>query len=385
MNSDYNPQSYQADESAPTPLRGTYAGTQGASAPPSLPPKRSSFMSGCLTAMLGFFAFFCLLVLLIFMLGKGCVKLVGELAESGSGFPGTFSESEERVSKRYVERISAASNQEIALIEVKGVIVFDNVQRYASARRIGRELRAARKDAAVKAIILDMDSPGGEVVASDEIRHQVLACREAGKPVLVCMRSLGASGGYFIASAADWIVANRLTFTGSIGVIISSYQIQGLLEKIGVQPEVYRSGDMKDMLNPSRPRSAAEREYVQGMVQSSFREFCQVVAEGRSAYEDADAVAQARFADGRILSGQDALQLGLVDQLGYFEDALLKARELAEAPEASLVRFSSTPSFMDFIFSMQQRMPLSLQSLMPQNHFSPEPGKLYYISPELCY
>lgn len=346
--------------------------------------KKSSFIGGCLTAFLLMFGMLILLVVLLMMLGKGCMSSLQTLAEKGPAFGSTMSGSEDRISKKQVLPAEPGETREIAVIDVKGIILYENNFNNASARRISAELRAAREDSSVVAILLDMDTPGGEVVASDEILHQVKACRAAGKPVVTCMRSLAASGGYFIASGCDWIVANRMTFTGSIGVIISSYRIQELLQKIGVQPEVYRSGSMKDMLSPTREHSEQEKTYVQNMVQSTFREFCQVVADGREAFQDADAVASSAFGDGRVLSGSDAFELGLVDQLGYFEDAVDKARELAQAPGAAVIRFSFAPSFMDFIFSMKAPAALRIEGVLPARNFSPEPGKVYFLAPETC-
>ena len=351
------------------------------------PPERKrgfSFLGGCLTAFLLMFGALALLLALLFSLGKGCVSTFETFAEKGGSFGSSLNISEDRINKKQVLPPEFGEKREIAVISIKGIILFENNFNNASARRIAAELSAASKDDNVVAILLDMDTPGGEVVASDEILHQVKACRAAGKPVVTCMRSMGASGGYFIASGSDWIIANRMTFTGSIGVIISSYRVQELLRKVGVEAEVYRSGSMKDMLSPTREHSEQEKLYVQNMVQNTYREFCQVVADGRPAFQDADAVAAAPFGDGRVLSGYDALQMGLVDQLGYFEDAIDKAKELAEAPGAAIIRFSSTPSFMDMLLSMKAPAALKLQGLLPTRNFTPEPGKFYFLAAENC-
>jgi len=353
------------------------------------PPPRSSgktpaFIGGCLTAFLLMGGMLILPMLLVVTLGKGCMSSFQTLAEKRTTFGSAMSMDEDRISKKKVLPSEHGESREIAVIDIKGFILYENNFNNASARRIAAELRAAREDSNVVAILLDMDTPGGEVVASDEILHQVRACRDAGKPVVTCMRSMGASGGYFIASGSDWIIANRMTFTGSIGVIISSFRIQELLQKIGVQPEVYRSGSMKDMLSATREHSEQEKLYVQNMVQSTFREFCQVVADGREAFQDADAVASSAFGDGRVLSGSDALELGLIDQLGYFEDAVSKARELAEAPGAAIIRFSYAPSFRDFLFSMKAPAALRIEGVLPTRNFTPEPGKVYLLAPETC-
>lgn len=352
--------------------------------PPPEKKRGSSFLGGCLTAFLLMIGSFALLLALILTLGKGCLSTFESLAEKGTTFGSTLSLSDERISKKQVLPAEFGETREIAVISVKGIILFDNNFNNASARRIATELRTAREDSNVVAILLDMDTPGGEVVASDEILNQVKECRAAGKPVVTCMRSMGASGGYFIASGSDWIIANRMTFTGSVGVIISTYQVQELLQKIGVEAEVYSSGKMKDMLNPTRQHSEQEKLYVQNMVQNTYREFCQVIADGRDAFADADAVAAASFGDGRVLSGSDALQAGLIDQLGYFDDAVAKAKELAGVPGAAVIRFSFTPSFTELLFSMKAPAAIRLENVFTAGNFKPEPGKFYFLAPDTC-
>ncbi|MGI5925393.1 MAG: signal peptide peptidase SppA [Lentisphaeria bacterium] len=276
------------------------------------------------------------------------------------------------------------SSEIIAVIAVNGVITSsDNSYHTANARRICYELRCAREDDSVVAIIIDMNTPGGEVTASDEILNEVRKCRAADKPVVTCMRALGASGGYFVASGSDWIIANRHTFTGSIGVIMSTLNYTELLDKVGVQAEVYRSGAMKDMLSGSRPRSELEKTYAQELILKTFSEFAQVVADGRSkVFADVNAVKAAGFADGRILTGAGALQEGLVDQLGYFDDAIVKAGELSGAIDPAVVSYSRRSSFFDALMSMKQSDALGLRQFAPVRGVSIEPGKPYFLAPE---
>ena len=144
-------------------------------------------------------------MVLVVTLGKGCMSSFQTLAEKRTTFGSAMSTDEDRINKKKVLPSELGESREIAVIDIKGVILYENNFNNASARRIAAELRAAREDDNVVAILLDMDTPGGEVVASDEILNQVRACRDAGKPVVTCMRSMGASGGYFIASGSDWI------------------------------------------------------------------------------------------------------------------------------------------------------------------------------------
>ena len=341
---------------------------------PAAPPCRPSRWKGCLIA--GVLVALCGGALLL-LAGIGLVvaviwgSSVGEIARPAP------------VRQELIEGTMFA-HKKIAVIDIKGVIRGGALHEGASAETICEELKAAEEDPAVAAVILDMDTPGGEVTASDEIHHAVLRLSNSGKPVVTCMRSMGASGGYFIAAASDHIIANRLTLTGSIGVIISTINYAGLLDKIGVKDETYRSGAMKDMLNGGRARTPEEAEYVNSLVRKTFLEFVKVVADGRAdGYKNTDAVLKAPFADGRVLSGQDALDLKLVDELGYFEDAVEAARDLGEAPDAKVVRFQRSMGLADLLFSMRSSLkPMGLLSLtQPDPAFQPRPGQLYYILP----
>ncbi len=318
------------------------------------------------------------------MFGQGCRAALEGLSAEGGALSTAFAKPAIRINRKVIVPAKNNNPYQIAVIKVQGVIQNSGGRALASSEIIATELRIASRDSDVLAIILDMDTPGGEVVASDEMLHEVLACKAAGKPVLTCMRSLAASGGYFIASGSDWIVANRMTLTGSIGVIIGSYQVVGLLDKIGVKPETYRSGAMKDMLSPTRERTTQERDYIQGMISSTFQEFCQVVANGRTEYETAQAVAASPFGDGRVLSGADALALGLVDQLGYMSDAIAKAKELCDCADAAVVSYAYSPSFMDIVFSLKSPDSLKISGIVPANVTTLEPGKLYYLYPNSC-
>lgn len=343
-------------------------------------PKKRSFFRSLLNFMLiflaGFFSFFLLVFILAFWFLGNVTALFDDVSTSIT--------TKEKINRTVVMKGRMTSRRSIAVIDIKGVILYDGGAKIASASRIATEIKAAIEDQNVVGILLDIDSPGGEVVASDEILHQIKACRSAGKPVVACMRSLAASGAYFIASGCDWIIANRMTFTGSIGVIISSYQMSDLMDKIGVKPAVYRSGNMKDMLSPTREHSNDEKEYVQNLVQSTFTEFCQVIADGREAFASAEDVAAAPFADGRLLKGQDALEMGLVDQLGYFEDAVEKMRNLASAPDAAVLRFSAYQGFWDTFFGVQAVNKLALGNILSNKSFIPETGKPYFLAPEFC-
>ncbi|HMJ88356.1 MAG TPA: signal peptide peptidase SppA, partial [Candidatus Acidoferrum sp.] len=209
--------------------------------------------------------------------------------------------------------------------------------------------RAAHDDR-VKAVILKVNSPGGEVLASDDIYTIVQKFQKTtSKPVIADMGSLAASGGYYVSAPCQWIVANELTITGSIGVIMHGYNFRGLLDKVGVRPEVFKSGRFKDMLSPDkRPEDITpeEREIVQSMVNETFDKFKSIVSEGRAGAAqknkgDGKSLADnwEQYADGRILSGKEALRLGFVDELGNFDVAVTRARKLANITDANLVQY----------------------------------------------
>ena len=274
--------------------------------------------------------------------------------------------------------VKTDSKREIAVIDVKGVILRGRgTAGVVSAGDLCKILKELQKDKNVVAIVLDMDSPGGEIVATDEIHHAMKNCRASGKKIVTCMHSLGASGGYYLAAGGDWIVANRMTMTGSIGVILSSYNIQGLAEKIGVKPVVIKSGAMKDMLSPMRELNESEREYLQKHIDESFGEFAKIVAAGRPAYADEEAVRKEEFADGRIVSGARALELGLIDELGGMEEALAKARELGNVEKPCVVRYGVRSRFWDSL--MERRS--SANPLMKSAAVQLKPGQLYYLAP----
>ena len=198
-------------------------------------------------------------------------------------------------------------------------------------------MRQAADDKNIKAIVLYVDSPGGEVTASDMIYDAVKKAREK-KPVVVYMGSLAASGGYYVACGGSWLMANETTITGSIGVIIQTLNYQQLLGKIGLDTVVFKSGQFKDILSGSRPMTEEEKSYIQNMVMQTYGKFVGIVAAERKMPEDE---LRSGIADGRIISGKDALGFKLINQLGQVEDAYDKARELGGAPGAAVVRYKA--------------------------------------------
>ena len=267
---------------------------------------------------------------------------VPELEKLGSGgLSSGKSFNEELVSGSYF------ASDKIAVIDVKGVITSseESIYEVANARYICDQLKAAEEDSSVKAVIINLDTPGGEVTASDEIHHAILKIRakSVGKPVVAMMNSLAASGGYYVAVACDSIVANKLTLTGSIGVIIEGYNYSEFFKKVGLESEVYKSGAMKDMLNGGRPRTIEERVIVQKLVDNTYDDFLNVVSEGRKIPKSQ--LKGSTLTDGRVLDGRQAKEAGLVDKLGYFEDSVKEAASLAKSTNYKVIRYSEAFSF----------------------------------------
>jgi protease-4 len=202
-----------------------------------------------------------------------------------------------------------AFGDKIAIVEVKGVI--------AQSSGIIEELQQYVDDKDVKAIILRIDSPGGGVGPSQEIYREVMKIRPK-KKVVTSMGSVAASGGYYIASASDLIVANPGTITGSIGVIMQFSNFEELLKKIGIKGVVLKSGEHKDIGSPFREMTPEEKKIMQEVLDNVHQQFIQAVADGRKL----DRAKVAELADGRILTGEQAKNLGLVDQMGNLQDTI---------------------------------------------------------------
>jgi len=211
-----------------------------------------------------------------------------------------------------------AFGDKIAIVEVKGMIT--------QSSGVIEELQQYLADDGVKAIILRIDSPGGGVGPSQEIYREIMRIKSNSKrKVVTSMGSVAASGGYYIASASDLIVANPGTITGSIGVIMQFSNFEELLKKIGVKGVVLKSGEHKDIGSPFREMTPEEKRIMQEVLDNVHQQFIQAVADGRKL--DRSKVAQ--IADGRILTGEQAKSLGLVDQLGNLQDTIDITAKLA--------------------------------------------------------
>jgi protease-4 len=209
----------------------------------------------------------------------------------------------------------------IQVIRLYGIIVDKREKLFGedeNAPFVVKALRKAALDDHVKGVLLRINSPGGTVPTSQEINDELKALKGKNKVVVASMADVAASGGYYIASAADKIVAEPGTITGSIGVIFNSINVKGLADKLGVQPQIVKSGQFKDMGSPFRAFTQEDKAILQGLIMDSYDQFVQAVADGRKLKVEA----VKKIADGRIYSGRQALKLGLVDQLGGYETAM---------------------------------------------------------------
>lgn len=288
------------------------------------------------------------------------------------------------------------SPHKIAILELEGIIVdgYGAAGRFSPVEIIRTQLRRATEDSRVKAVVLKVNSPGGEVLAADQIYRAIAEFqRETDKPVVATMGSLAASGGYYVSAPCRWIVAHDVTITGSIGVILQTLNYRGLMDKVGLRPFTFKSGKFKDMLSGAREPeeiSAEEKEMVQALIDETYEKFKRAVAEGRSEAKRLNGrEGQAldrnweEFADGRVLSGTEAFRLGFVDELGDFQTAVARARKLADIPHAKVVLYRPRVDLADILGlfggAEARRVKVDWGVELPPL----QPGRLYFLSPSL--
>ncbi len=273
-------------------------------------------------------AFAAMLVLVFVITGISLISAVGNLTRI---IPGS------RLTEQVIEPATHGDTSKIAVITLSELICGKGsyMDGTGSVFRLTRQLHRAQKDPRVRAVILQIDSPGGALAACDIIYNRVREVQGAGKPVVVSIGGVAASGGYYIASPADYIVAGPTSLIGSIGVLIQRFEIEELLGMIGVKPTPIKSVRMKDAGSPFREMTAEERRYLEDLISIFHQRFKSIVQTGRNLSE---AEVQ-QVADGRVFTTQQALEYKLIDEIGYFDAALAKARELSGAPDAAVVRY----------------------------------------------
>jgi protease-4 len=287
------------------------------------------------------------------------LMLIGVVAIFAAGRMGAFTE----------ETIQTGpKTAKIAVISVQGIIDGEKAQ------DVYQQLKSAREDKHVKGLIIRINSPGGMISASDQIYNEIRSYKaKTGKPVVAFMENLAASGGYYASVACDKIVAEPTAITGSIGVIVGYLVLQQLLEeKLGIVPVISKSGLKKDWPSSFHPPTEEELEYIKNkLITPAYERFVEVVAEGRQSLTPADV---RRLADGSIYGSKEALDEKLIDDIGYFDDAIELAKSMAGVKEALVVEY---------------RKPFSLYSLLDSrgpNLLKLNKTTLYELSmPEVMY
>jgi protease IV len=270
------------------------------------------------------------LALLVLVAGAGCSVISIDLNP--------------RIRPLEEETVDGAGAAKVLLLDLSGLIQEDTPSlslttpppRVPLLARVREELARAEKDDAVKALVVRINSPGGTITASDVVYREVREFKQRRKiPVVAAIMDVGASGGYYAALAADQIFAHPTTITVSIGVIMLTVNAQGLLEKVGVTPLAIKSGPLKDAGSPFRGLTDEERAVFQSVIDDMYGRFVRLVAESRKIPE-----ARVRaFADGRIYTAEQARALGLVDRIGYLDEAVAAARQAASLTQARVVMY----------------------------------------------
>jgi len=252
--------------------------------------------------------------------------------------------------------VSGDGRDKVLLMDISGMItsqesssLLGGDRKMSVVARVREELERARKDRAVKAVVLRINSPGGGVTASDTLYHEIPTYRQdTGVKVIAHLMDLGTSGAYYTALAADKILAQPTTVTGGIGVIMIRLDATGLMQKVGLQALEITSGERKNMGSLFRPITAEERKLFQGIIDSLFARFADTVAEERKLSREA----VKSVADGRIMSSQEARAAGLIDDIGYLEDSLERAKKEAGITEARIVTYHREGEYRPTIYSM---------------------------------
>lgn len=281
---------------------------------------------------------------------------------------------------------SSSETERIVQINIHGMITGAEVSGPFSApgfsvSTIKRALRQAVADPKVKAIVLNVNTPGGEVTASDTLYGEVKKAAAA-KPVVVYMDAMATSGGYYLSAGASKIVANPTTLTGSIGVIIQTLNYSEAFGKLGLESMTFVSGAFKDSLNGARPMRDEEKAYIQSLVGQMYDRFVSVIEEGRKIPAQ---TLKTGVADGRILGAADALKHKLIDQVGYVEDAYSLARELSSSPNAAVVQYRTASGFWDMFGQMAESQSKDIKVEIPNlPAMQLQPGQLYLLPSHLA-
>jgi protease-4 len=295
------------------------------------------------------------------------------IATSGPTAPAVYDE----------EYVSGDGPDKIAVVPVEGTIAsaddsLGGTQPTVTPEGLSDALDQAAGDPSVVAVVLEIDSPGGGVTASDEMHQNILDFRQkTGEPVVVSMQDVTASGGYYISTAANRIVANKTTLTGSLGVIFEITNFAEAAGKYGIKQVVIKSGKYKDIGSPFREMTPEERDIFQSIVDESYAQFVDVISEGR--HIPKERVRQ--IADGRVYSGEQAKRLGLVDSFGGLDEASAVAGKLAGTSDTTVVRYVQQPSFTDTLLARLAPQKPQAEQILDAAGLNLEPKPYYLYRP----
>lgn len=275
------------------------------------------------------------------------------------------------------------SVKKIAVITIEGLIMESMGAGPGTVSTVRNTLKAIEEDENVVGVLLAIDTPGGGVTASDRIYHDLVEFKKKTKlPIHAVFYDVAASGGYYVAMAADHITAHPTTVTGSIGVISKFYNFSGAMDKIGVSVNVIKSLNsqgkvsFKDIGSPYRPMTSEERALLQGLITEMWERFTAVVIEGRTGKMKPEKIRE--LADGRVFTGEQAKAAGLVDAVGYREDVYKAIREAAKEPEAKIVAFKKEPGLKEMLgLASQVGSPESLTTAAARQFLSDQASFLY--------
>jgi protease-4 len=246
-------------------------------------------------------------------------------------------------------------SDKIAIIDIDGLLV--NRSKGGWLRRgenpvslLIEKLDKAAADKSVKAVVLRLNSPGGTVAASDIMYHQLRQFRqETGKPVIACVLGIGCSGAYYIACGCDGIIAQPSSVVGNIGTIFQTFSVAGTMEKIGVKAVTIKSGELKDMASPLHDLSDGERKVLEGIIEHHSEQFFEVVQNGRKKIDEQK---MAELSDGRVFTAGQAMEQGLIDKVGYLEDGIEWAKEIAGIKKTKVVIYHRSSNYIPNAYSL---------------------------------
>lgn len=341
-------ETYSGNHDAPEQQQYQY-GRKPPPPPPPPPPQSgtgwgfnamtSCLVAGCVTVLVPVLLVFGFMLLMYVLLSSGL-----EDATTGSFASFVQTAGHQNLRERVIREGKSGAGT-IAIVAIHGAIDGSGsaLDSDGSLSFVSRQLRAAREDKNVKAVILQIDSPGGGLTPSDQIYNEVQRLRREGKPVLAWAGGMMMSGGYYIAVAADKIMANPTSTVGSIGVLLQHFQVDGMLGKLGVKVSPITSGEHKDIASPFREMTAEERRMLQEYVDESHRRFVGIVAKGRDLPEERVKA----LADGGIFTADMAKERGLVDSIGYIEDAVAWSEKAANEENMRIIGYRRLLAFGD--------------------------------------